>query len=174
MSKISIFVPSQIQNLIISEEIISPVKMQRNLYHSYLNILDISQILIVIMITQTSRLHHVCGNHDETRQFLLWCTNCCCIKLTLYTVNTNMWQIVDEVLLEVMNHQVLLLIKGGSDTLNQIWEVNRGKVMLTQVVLFNFPYPDLYGGLNQWASGQFWDCDNCTATCRSQLISHSI
>lgn len=36
------FVPSLIQNLIISEEIISPVKMQRNLYDSFLNVLDIS------------------------------------------------------------------------------------------------------------------------------------
>lgn len=61
--------PSLIQSLIISEEIISPVKMQRNVYFSLLNVLDISQIfataLIVIMITQTSRLHHVCGNHDD-------------------------------------------------------------------------------------------------------------
>lgn len=87
-----------------------------------------------------------------------------------------MWQIVDEVLLEVMNHQVLLLIKGGSDTLNQIWEVNRGTGMLTQVVLLNFPYPDLYGDLNQWASGQFWDSWQPYSNLQksTHFISHSI
>lgn len=74
-SQISIFVPSLIQNLIISEEIISPVKMQRNVYFSLLNVLDISQIfataLIVIMIMQTSRLMFVEIMMIETRQFLL-------------------------------------------------------------------------------------------------------
>lgn len=49
--------------------------MQRNVYFSLLNVLDISQIfataLIVIMIMQTSRLMFVEIMMIETRQFLL-------------------------------------------------------------------------------------------------------